>query len=97
MLNILRNGEFTYDSTIAKNATVKKSKRRNLILLSSQSKQSTSLKMKNEIILYQADELSAKLEVRIEDDTVWLTQSQMADLFQTSPQNITIHLRNIYK
>ncbi|MFH2096028.1 MAG: RhuM family protein, partial [Bacteroidota bacterium] len=53
--------------------------------------------MKNEIILYQPDELSTKLEVRIEDETVWLTQAQMAELFQTSPQNITIHIRNIYK
>jgi len=53
--------------------------------------------MKNEIVLYQADELSASLEVRIEDETVWLTQAQMAELFQTSPQNITIHIGNIFK
>ncbi len=53
--------------------------------------------MKDEIIIYQADELSVKLEVKIEDETVWLTQAQMADLFQTTPQNITIHIRNIYQ
>ena len=50
---------------------------------------------KNEIILYQPDE-TVKLEVRMEDETVWLTQHQMADLFETSPQNITIHIRNLY-
>ncbi|HNX07682.1 MAG TPA: RhuM family protein [Bacteroidales bacterium] len=53
--------------------------------------------MKDEIIIYQADEASTRLEVRIEEDTVWLTQAQMAELFQTSPQNITIHIRNIFK
>ncbi|MDD3740604.1 MAG: RhuM family protein [Bacteroidales bacterium] len=53
--------------------------------------------MRNEIVLYQSDELSATLEVRIEDETVWLTQAQMAELFQTSPQNITIHIRNIFQ
>jgi hypothetical protein len=53
--------------------------------------------MKNEIIIYQPDELSTKLEVRIEDETVWLSQAQMAELFQTTPQNITIHIRNIYQ
>lgn len=53
--------------------------------------------MKDEIIIYQQDELSARLEVMIEDETVWLTQAQMAELFLTTPQNITIHLRNIYK
>ena len=50
----------------------------------------------NEIIIYQPEE-SIKLEVRLEDETVWLTQAQMAELFQTTPQNITIHIRSIYK
>ena len=49
----------------------------------------------NEIILYQPDE-AVKLEVRLEDETVWLTQQQMADLFETTPQNITMHIRNLY-
>ena len=35
--------------------------------------------------------------MRMEDETVWLTQAQMAELFQTTPQNITIHIRSIYK
>jgi hypothetical protein len=53
--------------------------------------------MKDEIIIYQVDEASITLEVRLEEETVWLTQAQMAELFQTSPQNITIHIRNIFK
>ena len=53
--------------------------------------------MKDEIIIYQAEEESIRLEVRLEEETVWLTQAQMAELFQTSSQNITIHIRNIFK
>ena len=49
-----------------------------------------------EIILYQPDE-TVRLEVRLEDDTVWLTQAQMAELFQTTKNNITIHIGNVYK
>lgn len=51
---------------------------------------------KSELIIYQADDGGVKLEVRLEDETVWLTQADMADLFQVSPQNITIHLKNIF-
>ncbi|MBR2194899.1 MAG: virulence RhuM family protein [Salinivirgaceae bacterium] len=50
----------------------------------------------NEIILYQPDD-ALKLEVRVEDETVWLTQQQMAELFETTSQNITMHIRNLYK
>ena len=50
----------------------------------------------NEIIVYQPDE-ALKLNVRVEDETVWLTQQQMAELFQTTRNNITLHIRNIFK
>lgn len=50
----------------------------------------------NEIILYQPDS-TVKLEVRLEDDTVWLTQQQMTELFQTSKQNVSLHVNNIFK
>ena len=50
---------------------------------------------KGEIVVYQPDEIT-RLEVRVNEETVWLTQGQMAELFQTSPQNVTIHIRNIY-
>jgi hypothetical protein len=49
-----------------------------------------------EIILYQPDE-TVRLEVRLEDDTVWLTQAQMAELFQTTKNNVTLHIGNVYK
>ncbi|MBO4778479.1 MAG: virulence RhuM family protein [Bacteroidales bacterium] len=51
---------------------------------------------KSEIILYQPNE-TVSLEVRLDEDTVWLSQAQMAELFQTTPQNITLHIRNVYK
>lgn len=50
----------------------------------------------NEIILYQPDDTLA-LDVRVEDESVWLTQAQMAELFQTTRNNITLHTRNIFK
>lgn len=54
------------------------------------------MKEANEIILYQPDE-TLKLDVRVEDETVWLTQAQMTELFQTTRNNITLHIRNIFK
>lgn len=50
-----------------------------------------------EIIIYQSNTLSHHIEVRIEDETVWLTQMQMAELFQTTRNNITLHIANIFK
>lgn len=52
---------------------------------------------RSELILYQAEDGQARIEVRLQDETVWLTQAAMADLFQTTPQNITLHLGNIYE
>ena len=51
---------------------------------------------KNEIIVYQPDE-TIRLEVRLENETVWLTQLQMAELFGCTVKNISVHLRNIYQ
>ncbi len=51
---------------------------------------------KSELILYQTEDGITRIEVRLQDETVWLTQKLMAELFQTTPQNITIHLRNIF-
>lgn len=50
----------------------------------------------NEIILYQPDS-TLSLDVRVENETVWLTQAQMTKLFQTTRNNITLHIRNIFK
>lgn len=53
------------------------------------------MEQQGEIILYQPDE-AVKLEVRLEDETVWLTQAQIAELFGTGRQAITKHLKNIF-
>lgn len=51
----------------------------------------------SQIIIYTTEKGETKLEVRLENETVWLTQKLMAELFQTTPQNITIHLKNIFE
>lgn len=51
----------------------------------------------NSIVEYQSSDGVVQLDVRLADETVWLTQKQMAWLFDTKPQNITIHIGNIYK
>ncbi|MFQ6610642.1 MAG: RhuM family protein [Fidelibacterota bacterium] len=53
--------------------------------------------MKNEIIIYQADDLSTRLEVRIEEETIWLTQAQIVDLFDSSKANISEHIKHIFQ
>ncbi|MCK5705006.1 MAG: virulence RhuM family protein [Cyclobacteriaceae bacterium] len=53
-------------------------------------------KPNSQIIIYQTEEGKIRLEVRLDDETVWLTQSLMAELFQTSSDNISLHLKNIY-
>lgn len=50
----------------------------------------------NEIIIYQPDS-TLSLDVRVENDTVWLNQAQMVDLFQSTKQNISLHINNIFK
>lgn len=53
--------------------------------------------MKNEIVLYQSDNIAEHIEVWIEDDTVWLSQAQMAALFVQTKQNISLHINNCFK
>ena len=50
----------------------------------------------SQIVLYQPDD-SIRLEVKLDQDTVWLTQAQMTELFRTTRNNITMHIRNIFK
>ena len=52
---------------------------------------------RGQFLVYQAEDGRLKLEVRLEDETVWLTQPLMADLFQTTQQNISQHILNIYE
>ncbi len=51
---------------------------------------------KGEIIIYQAEDGLTRIEVRIEEETVWLSQQQMAELFQTSRTNVVEHIKHIY-
>lgn len=51
----------------------------------------------SQIIIYQTANGQTKLEVRLENETVWLTQKAMADLFQTTVPNINMHLKNIFE
>lgn len=51
----------------------------------------------NEIIIYQTQDGRTKIDVKIDSETVWLTQAQMVDLFQTTKQNISLHIKNIFE
>lgn len=49
------------------------------------------------MIIYQTEDGKTKIDVRLEDETVWLTQAEMSELFNTSKQNISLHVNNIFK
>jgi len=50
----------------------------------------------SQIVLYRTDDGRSHIQVRLENETAWLTQALMAELFQTTPQNITMHIKSIY-
>lgn len=50
---------------------------------------------KSEIIIYQTDDGLTRLDVRLDGDTVWLTQAQLVELFQSSKANVSEHIKNI--
>ena len=52
---------------------------------------------KSEIILYRTEDGQTRIECRFENENIWMTQALMAELFQTTPQNITLHLKAIYE
>ena len=53
--------------------------------------------IRSEIVLYQTEDGKTRIEVRLENETAWLTQNQMAELFQTSIPNVSMHIRNIFR
>ena len=55
-----------------------------------------NLPVRGEFLLYQSEDGQTRIEVRLENETVWLNQLTMAELFQTSKQNISLHLKNIF-
>jgi hypothetical protein len=58
--------------------------------------QEPDLPPQSQFLVYRAEDGQVKIDVRLENETVWLTQQHMADLFQTTQQNISLHLQNIY-
>ena len=54
------------------------------------------MESKGEIIIYQSKDNHISLNVRLEDESVWLSQQQMAELFQTTKQNISLHINNVF-
>ena len=50
-----------------------------------------------DIIIYQTDDGLTKIDVKIQNETVWLSQQQMADLYDTTKQNISLHIKNIFE
>lgn len=56
-----------------------------------------SLNLNNEIVIYQSEDGRTQLDVKLEGETVWLTQAQMVELFQTTKQNVSLHINNIFK
>ena len=53
-------------------------------------------KNNGEIVIYQSEDGLTHIDVKLEDETIWLTQQQMAELFQTSRTNVVEHIGNIY-
>lgn len=52
---------------------------------------------KTDILIYQTEDGNTKIDVRLENETVWMTQKAIAELYQTTRQNITLHVKNIYE
>ncbi len=50
-----------------------------------------------EFVLYRTEDGVSRVQVRLADESVWLTQAQMAELFQTTVPNVSMHIRNIYR
>ena len=57
----------------------------------------SGLPQESQLLIYQAEDGAIKIDVRFENETVWLTQQHMAELFQTTKQNIGQHLKNIFE
>ena len=51
----------------------------------------------NQIVIYETEDGQTQIDVRLDGETVWLTQSQMTELFQTTKQNVSLHVGNVFK
>jgi hypothetical protein len=54
------------------------------------------LPVQSRLLFYRTEDGRTRIEVRLQDETVWMTQATIAELYQTTPQNITLHLKAIY-
>ncbi|WP_246320662.1 hypothetical protein [Paenibacillus germinis] len=52
---------------------------------------------KTGILIYQTEDGNTKIDVKLENGTVWMTQKAIAELYQTTSQNITLHIKNVYE
>ena len=57
---------------------------------------SNTTENQKQVLIYQAEDGSFQTEIRLESDTIWLTQKQMSELFNTSTDNIGLHIKNVY-
>ncbi len=62
-----------------------------------ENKRDTSKNVVSEIIIYQTEDGHTKIDVKFEDETVWLTQAQLCELYQTSKSNISEHIKHIFE
>mgnify|MGYP006353714531 CR=1 FL=1 len=53
--------------------------------------------MENKVIIYTANDGKTKIDVKLEEDTLWLTQAQMCELYQTSKSNVSEHIKHIFE
>ena len=52
---------------------------------------------KRELVMYQSEDGKSRVQVRLEDGSAWLAQQQIAELFESSKQNVSLHIQNIYE
>ncbi|MDD5298638.1 MAG: hypothetical protein PHU46_17185 [Rhodocyclaceae bacterium] len=52
---------------------------------------------KGQFLVYEAEDGRVKIDVRLDEETVWLPQAQLGELFQTSQQNISLHIQHVYE
>ena len=62
-----------------------------------ESKRDISESLGSEIVIYQTEDGHTKIDVKFEDETVWLTQAQLCELYQTSKSNISEHIKHIFE
>ena len=68
-----------------------------MLYLRRRNKPITNMNEQKNIVIYQTEDGQTQIDVRLENETVWLTQAQMVELFQTTKQNVSLHVGNVFK